>query len=156
MARSAAVVATTLAGEEPIEDEPRIDLLGHRRGRGSPGDVGGVRTAITRVAVARLGASIAAKLQRWKPSRLPDLLCGDLVDRDADADVGAVGLERMRAGQEAGERPSVVAAAVAVGAALSWARPLKTSRSFLNGLERVEDDRKLEVGPSFSGVQSCM
>ena len=40
---------------------------------------------------------------------MSDLERGDLVDRDTGPDVGAVGLERVRPGEEAGQRSGVVA-----------------------------------------------
>src|SRR5207247_10557286 len=101
------------AGEEPLEDRPRIDLLGHRGRFGSPGDVRRIGAGIAAVAGAGLLPRLAAQLERGEPRLAADLLGGHLVDRDANFDVRPPCLPRMAAGQKAGERPGVVAGTVA-------------------------------------------
>ena len=54
-ARSAGERLAGRRREEAVEDQPGVDLLGHRRVGRPPGDVRRVGAAIARVAVARLG-----------------------------------------------------------------------------------------------------
>ena len=119
-------------------------------------EVGGVGTAVAGIAVAGILAALAAELQRGEARGLADLLGGHLIDGDAGADVGAVGLARLAAGQEGGHGAGVIAAAVAVGPGLVQVRPLRTSRSFLNGASGCSVGGSVVSAPSAVGVQSAM
>jgi len=50
-----------------------------------------------------LRSAFDAQLERGEPGLPDDLLRSDLIDRDADADAGSVGLERVCSRQEAGQ-----------------------------------------------------
>ena len=109
-----------LAGaEEALEDEPRVDLLGQRRRRRAPGDGRGVGAASSRESqLPAIAPGSQPSSSDGEPGLVADAGGGDLVDRDAGADVGAVGLARLAAGQERGQGAGVVAGAVAVGPGL--------------------------------------
>ena len=71
-----------------------------------PGDVRRISTAISRVAVACLGAPVDAQLERGEARGVADLRGGELVRRDLalDAQAGRSS-SGWSAGEEAGERP---------------------------------------------------
>ena len=104
--------------EEAFEDQLRVHFLRHRLGGRAPGDVGLVDAGVTRVATAGQLAGFGADLEGGEARAVADAGRGELVGRDTGADVGAVGLTRLGAGEEGGHRTRVVAAAVAVGAGL--------------------------------------
>ena len=66
------------------------------------------------VAFAGVLAPLAADLERGKRVGMADPPGGHLIDRDAGAEVGTVGLPRVAAGEKAGHGAGVIAAAVAV------------------------------------------
>ena len=135
------------AGEEALEDEPGVDLLGHRRrwptarrcstsrrsyspSRSCPPGPRGRSPAPAR----RTGCALPTFSAATWSTETPTWMSAPSV------------FERLDAGQEGGERPGVVAGAVAVGRGRSsWARPVRTSRSSLNGGQRLEDLGQLEV-----------
>ncbi len=118
IAITANAVGVGATAEQPFKNEPRVVDLGDRRGGRPPGNRRRVDAAITRVAVAGHGARIAADLQRGEPGLMADTGGGCLIDRDAGADVSAVGLARLATGQEGGHGPPVIAGAIAVGPSL--------------------------------------
>ena len=143
-----------LRSEEPVEDQPGVDLLGHRHICRPPGDVRRIGTAIARVAVARLRTALDAQLERGKPRLPADLLRGDLVDRDAHADAGPVGLERVRAGQEAGQRAGMVARPVAEGFRIVLGQAGQDEQIVLERRQRLERRRQCEAGPDLRWASS--
>src|SRR3954453_23045298 len=88
------------AGEQAIEDRAGIGELGQWCGGARPGDVARVRTAVARVATACAAATIDAQLQRPQRGCIAECIGELLIERDAVLDVGALGLARVRAGQE--------------------------------------------------------
>ena len=135
--------------KEPVEDQPGIDLLGHRHIGRTPGDIRGIGTAIAGVAIARLRSAFDSQLERRQPGLPADFLGGHLVDRDTHANAGPVGLERRGRRSKSwpasgrgrrGRRP--------VLRALCWASPVKTSRSSRNGASgwSVAGSVKIETG----------
>ncbi len=70
---------------------------------------------------------------------------GDLIDGDAGADVGAVGLAGLGAGEEGGHGAGVVATTVTVRAGLVGGEAGENSDLLADGLERFEDGGELEV-----------
>src|SRR5579883_3422890 len=90
-------VAAGSRTEQAVEDQPGVDLLGHRHAGRLPGDVGRVGAAIARIAATRLGGGIDPQLEGGE-SRVPaEFPRRDLVDGGPRAEVGAVGLERVDA-----------------------------------------------------------
>ena len=81
---------------------------------GFPRDVRGVGTAIAGIATAGLQAGFAAELERGEAREEADLPGGDLIDRDADVDIFAVGFLGVAAGEIDGHGAGVIAGAVAV------------------------------------------
>ena len=104
--------------EEAVEDELGVHFLGLRLGGRAPGHRGGVNAGVAGVAVARHRTGLRADLKGGQTRLVREPRGGDLVHGDARADVGAVRLARLAAGEEGSERTGVVAAAVAVGAGL--------------------------------------
>ena len=145
------ILAGPLAREEALEDGPGVDLLGHRQGFRSPRDVRRVGAAIARVAVAGLGAGVASEFQRGEPRRRAELAGGDLIDRDADLDVGAVGLHRVGAGEERGEPPRMIAGPVAQGLAPVLGQAGQDGDVALERLERFQDVGERLQGPLGGG-----
>ena len=128
--------------EQPVEDEPRVDLLGHRRRFRPPRDVRRVGAAVARVAVARLAAALDAQLKRGQPRATADRQSRHLVGRDPHLDVRAVGLVRVGAGQERGERPSVVAGAVAERLAVVLGQAAEDQQVVLESAPGVPESRE--------------
>ena len=83
-------------GEQAIEDDLGIHLIGGGRGRRAPGDVGLVRPAVAE-RVARAGR-LAAELEAGEAGRVADVPRVELVGGDADADgvLRLVGLAPVR------------------------------------------------------------
>ena len=75
---------------------------------------------------------------------MADPLGGQLIDRDAGAEVGAVGLPGVAAGQEAGHGAGVIAAAVAVGTRRVQGQATQDEDVVLDRLQRLEDRRQIE------------
>ncbi len=99
--REAALLVERIAvAEQPLEHVARIGRNGQRHGRVQPGNAIGISTAVTDVAAAEQAGRIDAKLQRTELRRLADMLGIDLVDRNAAADVRALGLPDMDPGEE--------------------------------------------------------
>ena len=69
---------------------------------------------------------------------MADLCGGHLVDRDPGADVGAVGLERVGPGQEAGQRSCVVAPLVAHRRSVLLRQSAQHQQVLAERLERAE------------------
>ena len=129
--------------EEPLEDQLRVHFLGHRlRGR-APGDVGLVDAGVARVAAAGQLAGFGADLEGGQARAVAEAGRGELVGRDAGADVGAVGLAGLGAGEEGRHRAGVVAAAVAVGAGLVGGEAGEHREVGLVRREGREDRRQL-------------
>ncbi len=133
------------AREQPLENEPRVGLGRNRRALGLPGDVRGIRAAITGVALARLAALVAAQLERGEARGRADLLRGELIDRDADLDIGAAGLLGLAAGEERGHRTGMVARTVAVGLGLFLRQAGEDEHVLLERLEQLERRCQLVV-----------
>ncbi len=140
-------VALVRAAEEALEDQPWVDLLGHRRRFGAPRQVVGIGAAVAGVARAGAPDLFATDLQRREARGLADLGGGDLIDRDADLDVCAAGLLGLTAGEEGGHGAGVVAGAVAVGERPLLRQPAEDREGVLELLERFEGRRQREVGP---------
>jgi len=85
---------------------------------------------------ARLLAVGADFQRRAGGVRLPTRLATNLIDRRADADVAAVGLERMHAGQVDGLSAGVIAAAVAEGVGLPGFQAAEDEHLVLEGGQR--------------------
>ena len=98
------------------------------------------------VAFAGVLAPLAADLQRGEAGRLADRLGGHLIDGDAGAEVGAVGLPRVAAGQKAGHGAGVVAPAVAEGPRRVQGQAAQDEEVVLDRAQRFEDRRQLEAG----------
>ena len=96
--------------EELLEGDPRRAGDGERLGRRRPTDRVGVDAGVAVGAAARLVDVLDAELHRRQRRVLPEALRVELVQRRARADVRALGLLRMRLGQEDGAGPEVVAA----------------------------------------------
>ena len=77
--------------EHPLEDDARVRLVRVRGGRGAPRDAVGVDAAIAVVAVADEVGLLHRQLERPQRRVAADVLRGDLVRRDAVANVGALG-----------------------------------------------------------------
>ena len=75
------------AGEQAVEQRPRVGLLGHEAGGPGPRDVVQVGAAVPVLAVAGGAARADAHLQRGQPGVLLDVVGDHLVDRDAVLDV---------------------------------------------------------------------
>jgi hypothetical protein len=133
------------AAEEALEDESRVGLLGRRRRRAAPGQVGLVGAAVAVVAGPAALASLTADLQRRKAGRLADAVGGHLIDRDAGPQVRAVGLAGVGPGQEGRHRPGMVAAAVAVGAGRVEGQPAQDQDLVTDPLQRSQDAGQLEA-----------
>ena len=146
-ARSAPASLAGRAAEEPVEDQPGIDLLGDGRRLAPPREIGLVGAAIAVVAFAGVPAPFAADLQRGERGSPPDGLGGQLVDRDPGPEVGAVGLAGVAARQEAGHGPGVVAPAVAEGPRRVQGQPAQDQDLVLDRAQRLEDRRQLEASP---------
>ncbi len=99
VAAGGVVVALGGRAEQAVEDQLGVDLLGHRRRFAAPGEVRRVGAAVAGVAVAGVLAALAADLQRGEARGLADGLGRHLVDGNADADVGAVRLAGLPAGE---------------------------------------------------------
>jgi hypothetical protein len=107
--------------EETLEHQPRVRLRrGRLRGR-PPGDVELVGAGIPGVARAALPHAVAGELERREARRDADAPRRLLIDRHADTDVAAGGLERPGAGEDRRRGPRVVAGAVATGGAMLMA-----------------------------------
>src|SRR6185295_9963641 len=90
-------------------------------------------------------ALLAAQLDRRQLRPAADLLRRELVDRDARADVLAVRLPRLAAGEERGARPGVVAGAVAIRPRLVVGEAGDYQEVVPNGLQRGQRLGKDEV-----------
>ena len=134
-----------LAGEKPLEDQPRIDLARHRRGFVAPRDVVGIRARIAAVAFPRGLAGLEAEFQRGKARVLAEHGRRDLIGGDAHAHVRALAFQRLRAGEPAPRRARVIAAAVAVRAAAVLREAAEHEQLVLMLLERREDVGQLEI-----------
>src|SRR5262249_58675275 len=99
--------------EEPIEEQPRIDLLGDWRRLTAPREVRLVGAAIAVIAFPGVPTTLAADLQGGEARGRADLAGGELVDGNPGLEVCAVRLARVATGQEAGHGPRVITAAVA-------------------------------------------
>ncbi len=100
-------------GEQAIENDLGIHLIGGGRGRRAPGDVRLVRPAVTERVPGAGG--LAAQLEAGKPGLVADVSRIELVGGDADAD-GVLRLVGLGTGQKARRALAVAAAfAVAVG-----------------------------------------
>src|SRR5207244_1137102 len=107
----------------------------------------GIDAAVARVAVARHRARLAADLERREARLVADRGRRDLVHGDARADVGAVRLAGLGAGEEGAQRAGVVAAAVAVRAGLVRGQARQDREVVFEVLEGLEDRRERELGP---------
>ena len=144
LGRVFAAVTFGRAAEEPIEDQAGIDLLGDGRGFAAPRKVRLISTTVTVVAFAGVLAPLAADLEGREPGHMADPLGGRLVDGDAGAEVGAVGLPRMTPGQKAGHGAGVIATAVAECPRRVQGQPAQDEEVVLDRLERLEDRRQLK------------
>src|SRR5206468_4824996 len=88
----------------------------------------------------------AADLEGGEAGLVADAAGGDLVDADAGADVGAVGLSGLGAGEEGGHGAGVVAATVAVGAGLVGGEAGEDRELVADVLKGLEDVPQLEGG----------
>ena len=105
-------------GKQTLEDELRIDFLRQGlRGR-PPGHGRGINTAVAGIAIAGHGALFAANFERRQAGLFTNARGGNLIDGDADADVGAIGLACLGSSQERGQGAGVIAAAIAVSTSL--------------------------------------
>ena len=133
------------AAEDALEDELGVHFFGQRLSRRAPRHRAGIDARIPAVAAARHVAGLAADLQRGEMREFAHARGGELVHRSPGADVGAVGLPRLAAGEERGHRPCVVAAAVAVRARFIGGEAGEHIHVALEGRERLQDFRQLEV-----------
>src|SRR5262245_46253043 len=78
-----------LVGEEPLEDQLRIDLGGKGRGRVAPGERVLIDARIAAVAVAGAAEGFDAQLKRGKAGLVAELLSGNLVGGNARTKVCA-------------------------------------------------------------------
>src|SRR5262249_2577782 len=132
--------------EQAVEDQARGDLLGERRRLGTPGQGGGGGAAVAGGAVGGLPPALAAEFERRGAGGGADAGGHGLVRGSAGADVGAVGLAGLAAGEEGGHGAGVVAGAVAVGAGLVAGQPGQDHQLIAERGERFEDVREGEVG----------
>ena len=140
--------------EEAVEEQPGVDLLGHRHVLRLPGDVRRVGAAIARVAATGLGRGVDPQLERRQARAMADLHGRDLVDRDARPDIGPVGLERVRAGQEAGQRARVVAPFVAHRRRILLGQAAEDEQVLAEGLERPERRGQAETRTGLARASS--
>ena len=146
-----------LIGEEAVEDELGVDLGRQRRGRIAPGERVLIDAGVAAVAVAGAAEFFDAQLQRGEAGVVAERLGGDLVGRDAGAEIRAGRLAGLRAGEERRRGAGMVAGAVAVGRALSQVRPLRTSTSSLDAAPAAAGSAGSSKSvPSLAGVQSSM
>ncbi len=94
------------------------------------------------------------QLERRQPGLPADLLGGDLVDRNPDTDAGSVGLEGMGAGQEAGQRPGVVAGPVAQGFRVMLGQARQDEQIVLEGASGWSVAGSVKLTSGFLGIQS--
>ncbi len=140
-----ALLLRQLVGKEPLEDEPRIDLARHRRRFVAPRNVIRIRARIAGVALAALPAWLEPELERAE-ARLPARgVRGHLVRGNADANLRALALERLRASEPASRRARVVASAVRVRAALVLRETAEHEQLVFVRLERLQNIRQIEV-----------
>ena len=100
--------------EQAVEDQPGIDLHGHRRGGRAPGNRIHIGATEAHVAGADQSAVILGRqFERRQHGFLTDFLRGDLIDGDARVNVGAIGALGVNAVQVHRGRASVVAAIIA-------------------------------------------
>ena len=132
-------LAFDLVRKEAFEDQARVDLLGHGQRFRFPGKVRRVRTAVPRIAIARIQAALDSQLQRGEARLLTDLLGGELVHRDAGLDIRAVRLPWLPAGQEGRHGPRMIAGAISMRPRLVGGEPAQNQ-------ERVLDRRVAAPG----------
>src|SRR5262249_52497601 len=100
--------------EHAVENNSRIDLHRHRRGRRSPRNRVHIRAAETHVAGTDKAAVILDReFERRQQRLLPDLLSSNLVDGYSSANVSAVRSLGVHTIQEHGRTSRMVAAIVA-------------------------------------------
>src|SRR5206468_9331921 len=134
------------AGEEPLEDQTRVDLR-RVRGRGrAPGETVAVGATVARIAVAHLAAVLAAELERGVPGLGAELRGRNLVDRHSDGDVGSRGLLGMDSGQERRSRARVVPGTVAERSAVVVREAREHEDVVPVRSERLEQSRQLVAG----------
>ena len=137
------------AGKEPFKDQAGIDFLGHGHRFRAPGEVGRVGTTVAGVAIARVEAALDAQLEGRKACLAADFFRGELIDGDADANVGAAGLARLAAGEKGGHGPGVIAGAVAVGPRRVERQAIEHQQVLLEGGQRLQHRRQIEVAAQF-------
>ena len=142
--------------EQALENLARVGFLGDGSVVGFPGQVGGVGATVAGIATAGELAGFAAQLQRWEPRGQADLLRGELIDGDAQADVGPVGFFGVAAGEVDGHGAGVIAGAIAVGAGPGLREAADDEHVGLEGLQGGERGGSSKSAPSFLGVQSGM
>ena len=111
---AASLVGVGAVSEHPVEHDARIDLHRHRRRRRAPGNRVHVGAAEADVARSDQAAVVLdGQFERRQQRVLADFRRGDLIDRHAGVDVGAVGALGMNAVQKDGRAACVIAAVVA-------------------------------------------
>ena len=101
-------------------------------------------------------AGFAAEFERGESRGQADLLRGELIDGDAEADIGAVGFFGVAAGEVDGHGAGVIAGAIAVGAGPGLGEAAEDEHVVFERLQCGECRRQLEIGAFASGVQSAM
>src|SRR5690606_34625663 len=86
--------------EQPVKEMARGDFLARGGRFAPPRDAVGIGAAIARVARAGEPPRLAADLEGGELGRRSQVLGRNLVDRDAGADILAVGLHRVTTGKE--------------------------------------------------------
>ena len=122
-----------------------------------PREVRLIGTAIAVVAFAGILAALAADLQRGEPRCLADAPGGRAGRRRSRAEVGAVGLPGVAAGQEAGHGAGVVAPAVAEGPRRVQGQAAQDEQILLDRLRAARGSPAAQsAAPVDRGVQSGM
>ena len=87
--RARALLGGVAAAEHPLEQDARVDLHRQRRRRRLPAQRVGVRAAVAgRARAEQRGEVLGGHLERRERRVLADLLGDDLIDRDAEPEVG--------------------------------------------------------------------
>ena len=139
------------AAEQALEDGARVARHGQRGGGAAPAQGVGVDAAVARVARSGPIRRLERELERGELRFASQRAGRDLIHRDAGADVVALGLLRMYAGQKRAGRARMVAGALAgTGDALLGAQaadhqhPVAVRRQRPQGLGDLE-------GPAAAG-----
>ena len=102
---------------------------------------------IARVATARLAHRVTRQLQRGKPREVTDALRRHLVDRNTDADVGAVGFASPGAGEKRGIGPRMIARAIVARLGILVIQPPENLDGVLQWSERRHRAAQSEIRP---------